>query len=42
MQEFLGMCFRTTGGVSGIHMSEDYVRLEGGIGLKLYRMKGGM
>ena len=34
------MCFRPTGGVSGIHMSEDYFGLGGDIGLKFCRMKG--
>ena len=40
MQEFTGVCFRPTGGVSGIHMSEDYFGQEGGIELKLGRMMG--
>ena len=34
------MCLRPTGGVSGIHMSEDYFGFGGDIGLKLCRMKG--
>ena len=38
--EVSGVCFRPTGGVSGIHMSEDYYGLGGDIGLKLCRMKG--
>ena len=42
MQEFPGVCFRPTGGVSGIHMSEDYFGLGGGIGLKLGGMIGGI
>ena len=36
------MCFRSTWGVSGIHMSRDYFRLGKGIGLKLGRMIGGV
>ena len=40
MQEFAQVCFRPTGGVSGIHMSEDYFGQEGGIELKLGRMIG--
>ena len=36
------MCFRPTGGVSGIHMSGDYFQLGGGIRLKLSRMIGGL
>ena len=34
------VCFRPTGGISGIHMSEDYFGLGGDIGLKCCRMKG--
>ena len=30
-----GVCFRPTGGVSGIHMSGNYFRLGGGTELKL-------
>ena len=40
MQEFPGVHFRPAGGVSGIHMSEDYFRQRGGIELKLGRMIG--
>ena len=40
MWEVSGVCFRPTGGVSGIHMIEDYFGLGGDIGLKLCRMKG--
>ena len=40
MQEFAGVHFRPTGGVSGIHMSEDYFVQGGGIELKIGRMIG--
>ena len=36
------MCFRPTGGVSGIHISGDYFGLGGGTGLKLCRRKGSL
>ena len=34
------MCFRPAGGVSGIHVSEDYFGQGSGIELKLGRMIG--
>ena len=37
--EILGVHFRPTRGVCGIHMSEDYFELGRGTGLKLGRMK---
>ena len=42
MWDFVGVYFRPTGGVSGIHMSEDYFGQGGGIELKLGRMIGGV